>query len=313
MNKKTLLILLGVLLVLFAGIFIFKKTSQKVVINDFTECVAAGNLVMESYPRICRVADGTLFTEEISPSPTPTPHKSDLIRVFNPEPDQIITSPIILSGEARGNWFFEASFPGELLDQNGKVVATFIAQAQGEWMTSEFVPFRSTLEFKNPGTDRGTLVFKKDNPSGLPEHDDEYRIPVRFAPTSNLSLKAYFSNQRLNPDDTVCTNTYPVTRVVGATSAPARAAILELLEGVSENEKEAGYMTSINDGVTLQKISIVEGTAFVDFNNALQESVGGSCRVSAIRSQIENTLRQFPTVKNVVISINGKTADILQP
>ena len=37
---------------------------QPVVMN-FEECVAAGNPVMESYPRQCRTQDGRLFVEEI--------------------------------------------------------------------------------------------------------------------------------------------------------------------------------------------------------------------------------------------------------
>jgi len=35
------------------------------VIANFEECVAAGNPVMESYPRQCRTQDGRLFVEEI--------------------------------------------------------------------------------------------------------------------------------------------------------------------------------------------------------------------------------------------------------
>ncbi len=34
-------------------------------IDSFVECVAAGNPVMESYPRQCRTADGKHFVEEI--------------------------------------------------------------------------------------------------------------------------------------------------------------------------------------------------------------------------------------------------------
>ncbi|PIP22172.1 MAG: hypothetical protein COX38_02115, partial [Candidatus Nealsonbacteria bacterium CG23_combo_of_CG06-09_8_20_14_all_39_25] len=45
----------------------------------------------------------------------------------------------------------------------------------------------------------------------------------------------------------------------------------------------------------------------------LEFQVGGSCKVSAIRAQITQTLKQFPTVDEVVISINGRTEDILQP
>lgn len=36
------------------------------VITDFGQCVAAGNPVMESYPRQCRIATGQVFTEIIS-------------------------------------------------------------------------------------------------------------------------------------------------------------------------------------------------------------------------------------------------------
>ncbi len=72
-------------------------------------------------------------------------------------------------------------------------------------------------------------------------------------------------------------------------------------------------MTTINDGAEIQKLTIENGTASVDFDEQLAYRVGGSCRVAAIRSQITETLKQFPGVKEVVISINGKTEDILQP
>jgi len=45
----------------------------------------------------------------------------------------------------------------------------------------------------------------------------------------------------------------------------------------------------------------------------LEFQVGGSCRVAAISAQIMETLKQFPTVKDVIISINSRTEDILQP
>jgi eight-cysteine-cluster-containing protein len=39
------------------------------VITSFEECVAAGNPVMESYPRQCRTKDGVLFVEEVAEIP----------------------------------------------------------------------------------------------------------------------------------------------------------------------------------------------------------------------------------------------------
>lgn len=105
--------------------------------------------------------------------------KADLIKIKNLKPGDRIESPLLIEGEARGTWFFEASFPIVLLDKDGKEIAVAIAQATSDWMTTDFVPFKATLEFQ-PTTSEGTIVFKKDNPSGLPEHDDSLSFSVLF-------------------------------------------------------------------------------------------------------------------------------------
>ena len=105
---------------------------------------------------------------------------SELIRVSAPLPEDVMVSPLTVTGEARGFWFFEASFPVKLLDENGKQIAIGIAEAQKEWMTESFVPFKAELQFISPETERGTLVLERDNPSGLPEHDRALGIPIRF-------------------------------------------------------------------------------------------------------------------------------------
>ena len=115
--------------------------------------------------------------------------KSNLIRLANPTPVSTVQSPFMLSGEARGYWFFEASFPITLTNWDGLIIAEGYATAVGEWMTEEFVPFTANLDFVSPYSlgdpdfmKNGTLILKKDNPSGLPENDDALEIPVRFAP-----------------------------------------------------------------------------------------------------------------------------------
>jgi hypothetical protein len=95
---------------------------------------------------------------------------SDQIKVINPMPNQVVESPLTVEGEARGTWFFEATFPVNLLDANGDIIAAHFAQAQGEWMTQDFVSFKAQLIFEKPATNTGVLVLKKDNPSGLPEN-----------------------------------------------------------------------------------------------------------------------------------------------
>ena len=105
---------------------------------------------------------------------------ADLIQVDAPQAGAVVTSPLIVRGKARGTWYFEASFPVRLLDANGVELAVVPAQAQGDWMTTEFVPFEVTLTFAPPATKTGTLILQNDNPSGLPENAKEIRIKVKF-------------------------------------------------------------------------------------------------------------------------------------
>jgi hypothetical protein len=111
------------------------------------------------------------------PAPAAIP---DLIELETPRPDALLGNPTVLRGRARGTWYFEASFPVYVLDGDGDTLGRVPAQAQGEWMTTEFVPFTATLTFTAPSSSTGVLVLTKDNPSGLPEHAAELRIPVRF-------------------------------------------------------------------------------------------------------------------------------------
>lgn len=106
--------------------------------------------------------------------------KADLIVLDSPVSGATITSPLTLTGKARGYWYFEASFPIELRDAQGNVVASAVAQADGDWMTEDFVNFTATLNFTPIGNQPGLLVLKKDNPSGEPALDDQLEIPVLY-------------------------------------------------------------------------------------------------------------------------------------
>lgn len=103
------------------------------------------------------------------------------IVIMSPTPESEVTSPLIISGQARGNWFFEATFPIQLTTVHGLILGNTQAQAQSDWMTEGYVPFIATLDFNMPNdVDQGELIFEKANPSGLPEHGAEYRLPVKF-------------------------------------------------------------------------------------------------------------------------------------
>lgn len=102
-------------------------------------------------------------------------------------------------------------------------------------------------------------------------------------------------------------------REIPQTEAVGRAAIEALLVGPTSEEMAEGLSTAINDGVILQDLVIEDGVATADFNARLDEGVAGSAMVTAIRGQIEQTLLQFPTVDEVVISVDGETEEVLQP
>lgn len=117
-----------------------------------------------------------------NPAPTSTPDTSNVqIILDQPQPKATISSPLTISGQARGTWYFEATFPVVLTNWDGLIIAEGYATADGDWMTEEFVPFTATLEFETPDYgERGSLILQKANPSDLPENDDALEIEVRF-------------------------------------------------------------------------------------------------------------------------------------
>ena len=169
---------------------IWELTTKKasVVVTNFEECATTGNLIMESYPRQCRY-NGQTFSENIGNEF----EKSDLIRIDSPRPNEVINSPLVIKGQARGNWFFEASFPVILTDWDGKIITQGVAQAKDDWMTTDFVPFEATLTFtvdESAYSNKGSLILKKDNPSGLSANDDALEIPVIF---KTSVINSYFN------------------------------------------------------------------------------------------------------------------------
>jgi len=237
--------------------------------------------------------------------------QSESLNITSPKEGGVIQSPIIVKGFARGTWYFEASFPVKVVDAKGNVIGQGIAQAESDWMTEKFVPFSGTISFTAKVGEKGEVVFQKDNPSGLPEHDAELRVPVIFGEPLSVVLVYFGNSQKGSSED--CSKVFPISRAISKTEAVARGAILELLKGTTEMEKKSGYFTSINTGVKIQKLTIENGTAKIDLSNEIEKGLGGSCRVANIRAQIETTLKQFPTVKSVIISVDGRTEDILQP
>lgn len=164
-NVNTLIsaLFLIVLIGFIGTAFVNEKEGQTPVILDTNEEVAAPTLDPEVAAHIAS--------------------KEDLIVLESPKPNEIVHSPMVLSGKARGTWYFEASFPIVVVDWDGKIIGEGYATADGDWMTEDFVPFTAMISYELPADtpyDRGAIILKKDNPSGLPEFDDALEIPIFF-------------------------------------------------------------------------------------------------------------------------------------
>lgn len=257
-------------------------------------------------------------TQTPSPAPAPPPAPSapltssrqavQNIIVIEPTADQEVGLPLEIRGQAR---VFENNLQYRVKDERGRVLVEGIGTAQAP-DAGQFGPFEVKTSYPKPASGRGTVeVFSGSAKDGT--EINKVEVPVQFKDVKTLTVSAFFPNRIIDPNAVDCNRVFPVARRVARTPEVAASALEELLRGPSLDEAKRGYVTSMNSGVRLQKLVIRDGVASADFDETLELAVGGSCRVTAIRSQITETLKQFPAVKAVVISINGRAADILQP
>ncbi|MFH1392074.1 MAG: GerMN domain-containing protein [bacterium] len=131
---------------------------------------------------------------------------------------------------------------------------------------------------------------------------EELKQCLEGAKQETTEIKIYL----LKPDNQDCSSVQEITKIIPKTEAVATATINKLLEQVED--------TAIPAGTKLLSLQIKDSIAIAEFSKELQNYGGGSCRVAAIRAQIENTLKQFPTVNQVIISIEGMSPEeVLQP
>jgi hypothetical protein len=130
---------------------------------------------------ICGLSDNSCQAGTTTQKTEPTADNvAAEIEINSPSSNQLISSPLKISGQAFGAWYFEGVFPIQLIGSNGQVLARGQASAQTDWTNAEFVPFKAELSFNAGSSTIGMLVFSNDNPSGLPQNEKQFGIPVRF-------------------------------------------------------------------------------------------------------------------------------------
>lgn len=106
-----------------------------------------------------------------------------------------------------------------------------------------------------------------------------------------------------------CDSVRPVPRSVPRTPAVAAAALRALFAGPSAAEQAAGWRSPFSAATAdlLRSVRLVQGTAYVDLTDhpTLWAQAGASCSAAEVLVAIERTLRQFPSVRRVVIAVEG--------
>lgn len=230
------------------------------------------------------------------------------IKVSSPKSGGTFNLPIKVEGEAR---VFENVVSLKVVDEEDNLLFQDFFMASSSDV-GQFGPFsyNITTLLSEPVSEKIFIKIYWDSPKdGSPL--DEITIPVVLG-DKNLKVASYFGKKPESGDD--CQKVFPLYRLIAKTESIGGRALTILLSGLlTEKEKAAGYFSSLPEGAKLISLNIKNGTAYADFDGGLDEKIGGSCRVSAIRSQIESTLKQFSSVKKVVISVNGETESALQP
>lgn len=291
-NKNTILIVVVILLAIGAY-FAFGNKNSDVIDNDDT-----------SQPGSDDNNNGSDDTIDMSSK----------IRVSIPAGNSVNASTgFEVGGQAVGNWFFEASAPVSVYSKDGKLLVATYMTAQGEWMTTDFVPFKGQIPpFLTNGATEGYIQFENDNPSDNEGSHYVYKKYVLFDPQETQKIKLYFGNTIKNPNVADCSLVYAVERTVPKTESIGTLALRTLLRGATEAEAKLGYISAFDrgSGQELKSLTIKNGVATADFSFLPS---GGSCLVGEARAQIEQTLKQFSTVKTVKILLNGSEAEALQP
>jgi spore germination protein GerM len=140
-----------------------------------------------------------------------------------------------------------------------------------------------------------------------PKAEEEIK-PILFSKNQFREVTLYYYNPNLDKDEEgniLCSHKglVGIKRKIPVSQTPIKDTINLLLKG-----KENLVGDEINnlqtefplEGFELKSLNLKEdGVLILEFNDPLNKTTGGSCRVQILRSQIEKTAKQFQGVKEV--------------
>jgi len=134
----------------------------------------------------------------------------------------------------------------------------------------------------------------------------ETGFPESSPADTGLSVYVYYYSPERDMDEmgnVKCSEQglVPVKRIIHATETPIVDTLRLLLAGnLTQEEVASGIETEFPlSGVSLDSVSLWDGTLTLSFEDERGMTSGGSCRVSILWAQIRETALQFPEVRDV--------------
>lgn len=226
------------------------------------------------------------------PSPTGTAHDTPPVP---PSEANItireveLTNPLAIGGTART---FENNVALRARSARGEIIAEDFTTARGDM--GQHNPYRGTLWLTRPPGDR-IIVEALEYSARDGSEQSVARVERPFS-VANVEVALYLP-------DAQCTRVEKRMHTMPKSVAMARLLVEALMRAPGTPFPKASRVESVN---------LKDGVVTVDFNERLQ-NVGGSCAAQMIRQSVTRTLRQLPSVREVVIQAGGSERLALQP
>lgn len=233
-----------------------------------------------------------------------------------PAANALVTLPLHILARFHGP---DTQIDAELLWGDGTVFTNTlpVLREDGDAIVVDSINWLIESEPPHPATQQATLTLKHLSGEVIAQQNVTV-LPYDSPDTQQVQL--FFL------DDMGAV--YSTTRSIPRTQAVGSAALQELLWGIDPISL-AGFITAIptpeevlnrrqdnptwGPRVTLRKLTIDNGVATADFSDEINAYGGGSARVEGIYQQVISTLKQFPAINEVNITVEGQSEAVLQP
>jgi hypothetical protein len=248
-------------------------------------------------------AAGTASPDGTSSTTAPAVDAPATARTGAPQQEIVIESvvsanPLVVKGRART---FENAVTVRVRDLGGAVVAEAHVTSVGE--SGQHNPFEAQVWLvRDPGARVTVEAFEFSAKDGSVRSLATKAVRYDVAP---ISLVLTFPRGD-------CTKFGTFTRRAPKSIAMARLLVEALLAGPTATETKAGATSPFPSGSGVHSVILRNGVMTVDLDDRLR-NVGGACAATAIRESLTRTLKQLPTVKQVVVTAGGSAELALQP